>query len=76
MARLAAELADATIENKQAILRSNKQEITVLNEFDTNAIRELKREGKIVAVKITIKGKQDENNAVKAAEIGADYMII
>lgn len=76
LARLAAELADATIENKQAILRSNKQEITVLNEFDTNAIRELKREGKIVAVKITIKGKQDENNAVKAAEIGADYMII
>jgi 3-dehydroquinate synthase II len=73
---MADELADATIENKRAILRSNKQEITVLNEFDANTIRELKREDRIVAVKITIKGKQDENDAVKAAEIGVDYIII
>ena len=48
----------------------------MLDEFDEVAIEKLKREGKKVALKITIKGKEDENTAVKAAELGADYIII
>jgi 3-dehydroquinate synthase II len=48
----------------------------VLNNFDASAIKRLKSEGKKVALKISIKGKEDENTAVKAAELSADYIIL
>jgi 3-dehydroquinate synthase II len=75
LAKLAAELADAVLEGKN-IVTSSKQEVTLLDKFDEVAIKDLKRQNKKVALKITIKGKQDENNAVEAAELGADYVII
>jgi len=74
--KLAYEVGDAILEESQAITTSDKQVITVVEGFDADAIREMKRAGKQVALKITIKGKQDENNAVKAAELLADYIII
>ena len=74
--KLASEVGDAILEESQAITTSDKQIITVLENFDADAIRELKRAGKQVALKITVKGKQDENNAAKAAELSADYIII
>jgi 3-dehydroquinate synthase II len=74
--KVAAELADALLEGKQAIINSNKQEICVLDQFDEEEIKKLKRKGKKFAVRISIHGKEDENNAVEAAEIGADYVII
>jgi 3-dehydroquinate synthase II len=76
LTKAAAELSDVTMEDKCATINSSKQEITVLDNFDVSAIKEFKREGKKVALRITIKGKQDENDAVKAAELCTDYIII
>ncbi len=73
---LAAEFSDIILKGKNAINNSTKQEIIVLGKFDENGIKKLKREGKKIALRISIKGKEDENNGVKAAEIGTDYVII
>ncbi len=75
LARLAADLSDAVLKGKIA-LTSVKREIIITDKFDERAIRDLKREGKNVALKVTIRGKEDENTAVKAAESGVDYVII
>jgi 3-dehydroquinate synthase II len=74
--KLANEHADVLLEGTQAHSRQSKGKIQVLNNFDPDAIKRLKNEDKKVALKITIKGKEDENTAVKAAELSADYIII
>jgi 3-dehydroquinate synthase II len=74
--KIAAETADAIVQDRQAKPTSNQPSITILNDFNADNIRELKRERKKIAQKITITGKQDENNAVQAAELSADYIII
>ena len=74
--KLANENVDFLLEGTHARNRSGKDEITVLNSFDAKAIKQLKQNGKKVALKISIKGKADENTAVKAAELSADYVII
>jgi len=74
--KLATERADVLLEGTQAHNRSSEGDIHVLNSFDANAIKRLKSEGKKVALKISIKGKEDENTAVKAAELSADYIIL
>ena len=51
-------------------------DINVLEAFDENKLSELKEMGKTVAVKLTIKGKGDEEAAIKAAELSSDYVII
>jgi 3-dehydroquinate synthase II len=73
--KLANEHADVLLEGTQAHSRSS-EDIHVLTSFDADAIKQLRNEGKKVALKITIKGKEDENTAVKAAELSADYIII
>jgi 3-dehydroquinate synthase II len=75
LVKLASEHADALVEGKQAHSQS-EGDIQVLDNFDENAIKQLKSEGRKIALKITIKGKEDENTAVKAAELSADYIII
>ena len=50
--------------------------ITFLTELSEKKIAQLKSEGKKTALKISIRGKEDENKAVKAAEVGVDYVII
>jgi 3-dehydroquinate synthase II len=74
--KLAADNADFLLEDTHAHSRSSKEEITILNSFDESAIKRLKSEGKKVALKVSIKGKEDENTAVKAAELSVDYIII
>ena len=74
--KLANERADVLLEGTQAHSRLSKCDICVLNSFDAKAIKPLKREGKKVALRIGIKGKEDENTAVKAAELSADYIIL
>jgi 3-dehydroquinate synthase II len=74
--KLAAEVGDVIVEDTKAVVNSSKSEISVLNTFDQDTIRRLKREGKKVALKITINGKEDEDTAVKAAELSTDYVII
>ena len=71
-----AEVCDAVLENAQAANRSGKHDISVLTSFDADAIARLKREGKKVALKLSIRGKEDENTAAKAAELSADYIIL
>jgi 3-dehydroquinate synthase II len=74
--RMASESSDAILEERIAVAKSNKEQIQIIERFDEEKIKALKQQSKKVAVKITIKGKQDENDAVKAAEIGVDYVII
>ncbi|MCX6644403.1 MAG: 3-dehydroquinate synthase II, partial [Candidatus Bathyarchaeota archaeon] len=56
--------------------RSGKLNINFLTELNEKKIAQLKNEGKKTAIKINIRGKEDENKAVKAAELQADYIII
>lgn len=74
--RLAAEVADAVLEGTKATLTSDKSQVDILTSFDQAVLTKLKREGRKVAFRITIKGKEDENTAVKAAEHSADYILI
>ena len=55
---------------------SGECDITVLEAFDENKVNELKGMGRTVAVKVTVKGREDEETAVKAAELSSDYIII
>ena len=64
------------IEGKLATNRAEKREITVLDSLDVEEIAKLKRAGKQTALRITIKGKEDENKVVEAAELGVDYVLI
>jgi 3-dehydroquinate synthase II len=76
LSSFAVEFSDTILKGKNAINNSTKQEIRVLEEFDEHDIKRLKREGKKIALRISIKGKEDENSAFKAAEIGVDYVVI
>jgi len=74
--KLATELCDVTVEAAQAQPRSGTGSISVLNSFDAAKIAKLKRDSQKVALRISIKGKEDENTAVQAAELGVDYVIL
>ncbi len=56
--------------------RSGECDIIVLDAFDEDELNKLKRMGRTVAVKITIRGREDEETAIKAAELSSDYLII
>ncbi len=73
---LAADNADFMLEDTRARDSSGTDEVTVLTSFDEKTITQLKQDGSKVALKIRIKGKEDENTAVKAAELSTDYIII
>ena len=74
--KLAAELCDVILEDTQAHSLSSKGDIGVLKSIDAPKINKLKRSNKKVALRIGIRGKEDENTAVKAAELGIDYIIL
>ena len=76
MLSLAHENADVTLEGTQASNPSGKLNITFLTELNAKKITQNKSEGKKTAIKINITGKEDENRAAKAAELGVDYIII
>jgi 3-dehydroquinate synthase II len=76
LARLAAELSDAILEGEKITITRSKQEITVLDKLDEDKIKETKRQAKQVALRIIIQGKEDENTAVQAAELGVDYVVL
>jgi 3-dehydroquinate synthase II len=74
--KLATEVCDVVLEGTQAHSRSGKDHTCVLTSLDENKITQLKREGRKVALRISIRGKEDENTAVKAAELSTDYVIL
>lgn len=74
--KLVADNADFLLEDTQARSLLGKDEVTLLTSFDEKAITQLKQNSKKVALKMSIKGKEDENTAVRAAELSADYIII
>jgi 3-dehydroquinate synthase II len=70
------EHANVVLQDAQASDRNGKLDITFLNDLNEKRITQLKNGGKKTAWRITIKGKEDENKAAKAAELGVDYVII
>ncbi len=68
----------ATAKNSKVNIASTADEadIIVLSVFDSEKIKLLKSIGKIVAVRIIIKGKKDEEKAIEAAELNCDYVIV
>ena len=73
---IAQENADVILENNQTSNRNGKLDITFLSELNEKKLAQLKKEGKKTALRVTIQGKDDENKAAKAAELGVDYVII
>jgi 3-dehydroquinate synthase II len=73
---LAHENADVILENNQASNRNGKLDITFLSDLNEKKLAQLKKEGKKTAFRVIIQGKEDENKAAKAAELGVDYVII
>jgi len=55
---------------------SGESDIAVLSTFDEDEVKELKRRSRIVAVKVTIRGRKDEETAIKAAGLSSDYIIL
>ena len=73
---LAYENADVILENEKASNRTGKLNIAFLTDLNERKIAQQKNQGKKAAIRISIKGKEDENAAAKAAELGVDYIII
>ncbi len=74
--KLAAENSVVILENDTVVSQQGNVKITVLEKFDSAKIANLKREGKPVALRISIASKEDENTAAKAAELQTDYIIL
>jgi len=70
------ENADVVLEGTQASTRIGKLEIVFLADLSEKKISQIKNENRKTAVKINITGKEEENRAAKAAEMGVDYIII
>jgi len=83
----AAQICDAVLVSTEDVEKAKKTgtkiaassgegDITMLEAFDENKVNELKGMGRTVAVKVTIKGRKDEETAIKAAELSSDYIIV
>ena len=55
---------------------SGNCDILVVEDFDEKKISELKKIGKPVAVKVTIKGRKDEEKVIVALDLSLDYVIL
>ena len=73
---IATEACATIVEGAFASRLAGKHDIAMLERIDEKEVARLRREGKKIALKIAIKGKEDENAAVEAAELGVDYVII
>lgn len=55
---------------------SDEADIHLLSTFDEDKVGELKKSGKTVAVRVTIKRRSDEKIAIAAAELSSDYLVV
>jgi 3-dehydroquinate synthase II len=72
----ASKIADVIVNDDKAVSRFDKHEIQIVNKLNEDAISKLKRNGKKVAVRINIRGKEDEDAAASAAESSVDYVLL
>jgi len=83
----AAQICDGVLVGAQDVKKAKKTgtriaassgecDITILEAFDEDKMNELKGMRRTVAVKVAIRGREDEETAVKAAELSSDYIII
>jgi 3-dehydroquinate synthase II len=70
------ENVDVILEGTQVSNQQGKIDLIFLTDLNEKKIVQLKKEGKKTALKVVIQGKEDENRAAKAAELGVDYVII
>ena len=70
------ENADVVMQNGQISDRNGKLDIVFLADLNERKIAQLKNESKKTVFRVTIQGKEDENQAAKAAELGVDFVII
>ena len=70
------ENADVVLQDGQVSDRNGRLDLVFLADLNEKRIAQLKREGKKTVFRVTIQGKEDENQAAKAAEIGVDFVII
>ncbi len=73
---VASEASAIIVQGGSATRQGSDQEITVIENSNVKEIAQLRRDGKRIAVRAAIKSKEDENKAVEAAELNADYVII
>jgi 3-dehydroquinate synthase II len=73
---IAHENADVILESASASNRAGKLDVTFLSDLNEKKISPLKKDDKVTILHVTIQGKEDENKAAKAAELGVDYIII
>jgi len=73
---LGLENADVILENNQTRNHNGKLDIIFLSDLNEKKLAHLKKECKKTALRVTIQGKEDENKAATAAELGVDYVII
>ena len=73
---IATEASATILQSGVATRQGSDQEIALIEGASVTEIAQHRRDGKRSALRITIKGKEDENKAVEAAELGVDYVII
>lgn len=56
--------------------KGDKHDIQVLEPFNAEELEKIKEAGKLVAVRLVVKSAEDEREAIKAAKLSADYIII
>jgi len=74
--KLAGEVGDFVLEGTRAHSRSSGGDISVLTTLDEEKIAQLKQDGRRVALRISVSGKEDENAAVRATALSVDYVIL
>lgn len=73
---IANEACATILEGKKATNRAENRQITIFERLDVGEISKLRRESRKTGFRIAIKGKEEENRAIEAAEFGLDYVII
>ena len=73
---IATEACATVVQGNNAFQPLGKHDISILEGINLETTSKIRREGKKIAIKISIKGKADEEKAVEAAELGVDYVVI
>ncbi len=73
---IASEASATIVQGSIAKRQGDQREILVLDKFDTTEMPGQIREGRKIALRVAIMGKEDETKAIEAANLGVDYVII